>query len=341
MKVLGLEADGQVEDTRAVPTWTQAPLADQGLDLVDLKDMAPTPEASLYLQDTWEGTVRVRLGSRVTWTGFTSEVLVSPSAGVSLPLKTGTVPKISGGVYYRTPRDPLIYDPNITSERAFHLVAGVDQGIPLPGEKAGGLVRIEAYQIWLDNLVVNPDTWAAVERGTTYTNDGSGFNRGIDMMVAARSGRWGGMATYGLLHAERTNPLNEVFSPTVTPTQDQRHTVGLALEYQATTRWKFTTRYSFHTGRPVSTMAAASEDTVTLVGLNDRRMGNFHSLDLRAEWRKAYRRTRLSIYAEVLNVFNTQSDFLPIATVGADGELEETMLSHLPIRPFVGVRADF
>ncbi len=346
LRFLSVLAEGQIEDTRSVPTWTQSPLADQGLELIELQDLAPTPEASLYIQDTWEGVVNVRLGSRVKWTGFTNEVLVSPSGGVSLPLKTGTIPKISGGVYYRTPQDPMVLDPNlgnpnISSERAFHLVAGLDQGIPLPGENAGGLVRIEAYHIWLDNLIVNPDTWAAVERGTTYTNDGTGRNRGVDVMVAARSGRWGGMATYGLLFAERTNPLNEVFPQTIAPSQDQRHTTALALEFQATTRWKFTTRYSFHTGRPMSSVAPSGADTVMLVGLNDTRLGNYHSLDLRAEWRKAYRRTRISIYGEVLNVLNTQSDFIPIVTVGADGKLEETMLAHLPIRPFVGVRADF
>ncbi len=344
---LQIDAEGQVEDTRAIPTWTRAPLADQGLDLVELQDLRPTPEASLYVQDTWApGPVNVRVGSRVKWTGFTGEVLVSPSGGLSVPLKTGTIPKISGGVYYRTPQDPLVLDetlgnPNISSERGFHLVAGLDQGIPLPGEKAGGLVRVEGYHIWLDNLVVNPDTWAAVENGATYSNDGTGRNYGVDVMVAARSGRWGGMATYGLLFAERTNPLNQVYAQTIAPYQDQRHTVGVALEFQATTRWKFTTRYSFHTGRPMSTVAAAGEDTVAIVGLNDTRLGNFHSLDLRAEWRKAYRRMRLSVYTEVLNVFNTQSDFLPIVTVGADGELEETMLAHLPVRPFLGVRADF
>jgi TonB family protein len=346
VRVLSILADGQIEDSRGIPTWTRAPLADQGLDLVELEDLAATPEAALYVQDTWEGVVNVRVGSRVKWTGFTNEVLVSPSGGISLPLKTGTIPKISGGVYYRTPQDPMVLDPvlgnpNISSERAFHLIAGVDQGVPLPGEKAGGLIRVEAYHIWLNNLVVNPDTWAAVQRGTTYTNDGTGRNRGVDVMVAARSGRWGGMGTYGLLFAERTNPLNEVFEQTIAPAQDQRHTVGLALEFQATTRWKFTTRYSFHTGRPMSSVAPSGADTVMLTGLNNTRLGNFHSLDLRVEWRKAFRRTRISVYSEILNVLNTQSDFLPIVTVGADGDLEETMLAHLPIRPFVGVRADF
>jgi len=42
----------------------------------------------------------------------------------------------------------------------------------------------------------------------------------------------------------------------------------------------------------------------------------------------------------VLNVTYARSDFMPIASV-EDGELTMSMFSHLPTRPFLGVRADF
>ena len=81
-------------------------------------------------------------------------------------------------------------------------------------------------------------------------------------------------------------------------------------------------------------------DIIRLVSLNDQRLGNFHQVDLRAEWRQATPRLRWSVYLEVLNVLNLHNDFLPTATV-TDGVLEEGMFEHLPIRPFLGVRADF
>ncbi len=61
---------------------------------------------------------------------------------------------------------------------------------------------------------------------------------------------------------------------------------------------------------------------------------------MRAEWRRAYRKYRLTFYMELLNVGNIQSNFLPIHDV-IDGELSTTMLNHLPMRPFLGLRADF
>ncbi len=341
-----VDAEGSIEDRRALPTWYSSALSDYDVELMDLEQAFAFPEASAYVQETWNGPVRLRGGLRSTWTGATDELLLSPRAGVSLPLKTGTVPKLAWGLYHRTPQDPRVLDeqlgnPDLSSEKAMHFVAGLDQGFPLPGEEAGGLFRIEAYRIELSDLVVSPDNAEAVAAGTTYTNEGTGRNQGIDLMLGARAGRLSGMATYSYLVATRFNPLNEVFAQTIAPAQDQRHTLGTSVELQVTPRWRGTVRYSFHTGRPTSSVAWSGQgDTVKLTGLNNERLGNFHNVDVRAEWRKAMDNYRLSVYVEVLNAANFKSDFVPIVTV-QDGELTESMFNHLPVRPFLGVRADF
>ena len=343
-----VDAEGMIEDLRTDPTWYNGPLADYAHPQVELEQALLYPESSAYLQELWEGPVQVRLGGRATATGATGELLLSPRVGLSIPLPTGTVPKLSWGIYHKTPRDPRVYDvelgnPHIQSERAVHYVAGIDQAFPLPGEEAGGLLRVEGYYIELDNLVVNPDNWDAIERGITYTNDGTGTNRGVDTLLGARSGRLQGMVTYSFLVAERTNPLNEVFAQTFAPAQDQRHTLGASLEYQLSSHWRTTARYSFHTGRPVSTVDVVDgADLVELSCINCERLGNYHNLDLRAEWRRAMEHYRLSFYVEVLSVTSLlqPSDFVPTVTV-TDGERIDGMFSHLPTRPFIGVRADF
>ena len=336
---------GSAEDNRLFPTWGNAGLVALDNGLVDLEGDMTWAEGSAYLQDTWEGPVRVRLGGRATYSGLTDELLLSPRAGASIPLPTGTVPKVSWGIYQKIAHDPRMYDaasgnPDLKAEQAVHYVIGVDQAFPLPVEGAGGLLRVEAYRIELDNLVVTPDTLAAIQSGTTYTNDGSGVNRGIDTLLGARAGRFQGMATYSVLKAERTNPLHTELAQTYSPAQDQQHTLGLTLEYQLTPAWRITGRYSFHTGRPVSTVTRQPNDLFAITGLNDERLGNFHNVDARAEWRKAKDTYRLSVYIEVLNVGNFKSDFVPIVAV-VDDEREDSMLYHLPLRPFMGVRADF
>ena len=348
--MVGIE--GEIPDTRADPTWNQAPLSDYGYGDIKISHDAAWPEASLYAQEQYNGPVRLRGGARATWSGVTDELLVSPRAGVSVPLPSGTIPKASWGIYHRIPHDPRLFDetwgnPDIKSERAQHFVVGVDQGFPLPGEDAGGMVRVEGYLVQLDHLIVSPDNQEAIDAGTTFTNDGSGQNKGVDTMVAARVNRFRGSLSLSLLWATRTNPLNTVYSQTVSPGQDQRVTLGTTLEYQLTPRWRVTTKYAFHSGRPVSSVAYTGiDDPDSGVGLmqvsclNCDRLGPYHAIDLRAEWRKAMKRYRLVLYGEVLNVTNFQSDFLPIVTV-KDGERTDSMFKHLPARPFIGVRADF
>ncbi|MFH1466571.1 MAG: TonB-dependent receptor [Pseudomonadota bacterium] len=345
---VAVDAEGAIEDTRADPTWYNGPLAEYEHPRVTLDGGLLYPEGSAYVQELWEGPVQIRAGGRATATGATGELLFSPRAGLSVPLPTGTVPKISWGIYQKTPRDPRIYDatlgnPDIESEQAIHYVVGVDQAFPLPGEEAGGLFRVEGYWIDLSNLVVNPDNWEAIDNGVTYTNQGSGTNKGFDTMLGLRAGRLQGMATYSLLFAERTNPLNEQFAQTFAPAQDQRHTLGLSVEYQLSSRWRGTARYSFHSGRPVSTVdVVEGADLVALSCLNCERLGAYHNLDLRAEWRKALQHYRLSFYVEVLSVTSAfaPSDFIPTVTV-EEGIREDGMFSHLPTRPFIGIRADF
>ncbi len=332
-------ADGPVEDTRAVPTWAALPIADFGYEFVTLSAPELQPQAAAYAEHTWSGPVRTRLGERTTWVGRTNEVLFSPSGGLSIPLPTGTIPKVSAGLYHHVDEDPLHIDPalgnpELQAERSWQVVVGADQAIPL---WQGGMIRVEGYYSYLDLLVVNPDH---ATLGRPYTNDGTGFNAGVDMMAVAHSERLMLALNAGYLHAERTNPLNNTFATTITPGHAQAWTAGATAEYQITPHWRASTRYDFHSGRPMSSVEAGGKETVALSALNDTALGNFHQVDLRVEWRTATARLRWSVYVEVLNALYFQNDFLPIVSV-KDGEIERSMLKHLPTRPFMGVRADF
>ncbi len=349
-----------IEDTRLVPSWTQAGIANLGLPSVDVENRpAPWTEANAYLQTEVEAplgpplerggrhfqpAVKLRAGLRFQYAGLTGETLPSPRAGLAIPLPTGTSPKLSLGHYRRVIRDPFMLapgygNPSLRAEQARHLVVGVDQGVPLPGEGTGGLIRVEVYRILLSDLVVKPDV-AGVE--PPFSNAGSGENRGVDVMLAARMGRFNGQLAYGYLRAIRENPTHTRWPTRVAPPQDQRHTLSVAADYQLFAHWRTTARYSFHTGRPISRVEVADPDarTVRLSCLNCERLGPTHQIDLRAEWRRTYPRYRLTFYAEILNVGNIPSDFLPIHDV-VDGALNTTMLRHLPMRPFLGLRADF
>lgn len=358
-----LAADGDIEDNRSLPTWTQAGIADFGFDLANVTfSPKPWPEANVYVQTEVEAPIgpelerggrklqpgiKLRAGIRGQYAGLTGEFLASPRAGVAFPLPTGTIPKASVGLYQHVIRDPVLLadgygNPNLRSQRARHVVLGIDQGIPLPGEGTGGLLRVEVYRIDLTDLIVTPDDPAVIARGSTHENAGTGRNQGVDVMAAARMGRFNAQLAYGLLYATRTNPLNTQFATDTAPPQDQRHTLSLSADFQVLPHWRVTSRYAFHPGRPVSQVDVgdAAAETLSLACLNCDRLGPTHQVDLRVEWKRAYRRYRLNFYIELLNIGNIRSEFLPIHDV-IDGAVSTTTLNHLPMRPFLGLRADF
>ncbi len=339
--------DGPVEDTRATPTWAALPISARGLELIDLTGGAAQTQLSGYAEAESNAVIRARAGLRITDILRTGEVLISPSAGVSLPLPTGTIPKLTVGMYNHVVEDPLVLspefgNPDIQAEHSAQIVAGVDQAFPLFAGWKGGLIRVEGYYAELSNLVVNPDSRAAVEQGVTYTNDGSGRNFGVDAMIATKSDRFNVVLNGGYLNSTVHNPLNTVFTQDYVPAQAQTWTLGASAEYQATPKWRFTTRYDYHSGRPMSEMAVATDSTVQQVSLNDQRLSDFHQVDLRAEWRNALPKLRLSVYLEVLSVayVGWKSDFLPFVSV-EDGVMKRSMFYHLPTRPFLGIRGEF
>ncbi len=372
-----VDSRGQLQDQRAFPRWVQAGIGSFGFQVADVQPQ-PDPwfEANAYAQteigvpfgfhtagdgalarmsrrlvERTNGRIvpglRVRAGARLTFAGLTGELLASPRAGVSMPLPTGTIPKVSFGQYQRVLRDPFQLSPGfgtpgLRAERASQVVFGIDQAFPLPGPSGGGLFRVEVYDVRLTDLVVNPDTEAAVQTGPAWTNDGTGRSYGVDWMVNARGGRANATLAYGLLWTKRFNPRNTQFTQTIAPPQDQRHTLSLSADVQPFQRWRFNARYQYHSGRPLAEveLLSAEWESIQLSCLNCSRIGPTHSIDLRAEWRRAYERYRLTFYLELLNVGNIQSQFLPIHDV-IDGEVSTTWLNHLPMRPFLGLRADF
>ena len=333
--------EGGVDDTRLRPTWAALPLGNYPYDEIRLQETGWSGDVAGYANHGWDGPVRTRAGLRSTWVSRTGEVLLSPSVGLSVPLPTGTVPKISGGLYHHIVEDPLQVDPvygnpDLLAERSAQVVVGVDQALPI-GD--GAMFRVEGFYASLDRLVVNPDDRATLDT-IHYENLGEGHDLGVDVLFAGRAGRFDWAWNFSWLDAERTNPLNVTYAQTVRPAWWQPVTTGLTLEYQVHTRWRLTGRYDFHAGRPMSSVEPGGVDHLAITGLNDQHLGVFNQVDLRVEYRVATARIRWQAYLEVLNVLNVTNDFLPTATV-EDGVLTPGMLSHLPVRPFLGVRADF
>lgn len=349
---------GRVEDTRAVPRWITTPLADWRRPKLDVSPSLRRVNLGLYLEDEWRDLLprlTPRVGLRAEFAEGLRDPMVSPRVALSYRLFEPTVVKAAFGLFWEAPRNPLELDrvygnPDLGPEMALQYLVGVEQLLPLRT-----LLRVEGYYKDLRNLVVNPDNAAAVARGTTFANDGSGWAWGADAMLVHRGEKLGFGLSYGYLRTLRTNPLNEVFAKTYAPQQAQAHTFSASVDYAPWESWVFALKYLFHVGRPYTPIGGwrleerdGQQVYVPILGdgdrLNDASVGDFHELNARVEYWFRQPKYRVTIYFELLNVTNAKSVFLVTYDSGdpASGTLpKEGRFNHLPIRPFLGVRGEY
>ncbi len=347
--------DGTIKDPRTTPTWAALPWANLGAPSLTFDSSRAWTELALYLEDDWEqlfGTpINVRSGVRVTPLHNTGEVLVSPRMGASVTAPTMTTFKAGWAVVHQPLREPLLFDPDVgaedlRAERALHLSTGVQQLLPF-----GGLIRVEAYHRVLDRLLVNPDTRAAVERGPAYASIGTGKASGIDVFFAMRRGRVGLAVTYSLLTTERTNPLNEAGPKTFAPAWDQRHGLRVMGEVKIGRKrnWLIAGMWELRSGRPRTPVTPIPDLDgrggwhVVPEAYNSESYNPWTELSLRFEhFRVIKERVKLAVYLDVLNATYAQGQFVWIYGAGEDGEPPEPYIfRQLPIRPWIGVRAEF
>ncbi len=355
-----LDGDGVIKDPRTVPTWAATPWADMGAFELAIDPRKEWTELALYAEDSWRGFLDTpfdaRLGLRITPMNVVGKVLFSPRAGIALPLPSATTIKATFALTHQLPTDPLVYDPvvgatDLKAERAVQFSAAVEQLLPF-----GGLIRVEAYHRILDHLLVNPDTREAVERGVSYASVGRGTASGIDVFFGLRLERFGFAATYSLGRAMRHNPLNEAGPQTFAPLFDQRH--GLRLGGEATLGkkkdWTISGTWELRSGRPRSPVLHELMDdgetwATVLYDYNSRSFGWFHELSIRIEHTQVVNeQLKISVYLDVLNTYNAQSQYQWIYGKGSVDEATGArqaprpyVFRQLPIRPWLGVRLEF
>ncbi|MCO4771761.1 MAG: TonB family protein [Deltaproteobacteria bacterium] len=358
---LSLSGDGVIKDPRSVPTWAAVPWANLGGYELDFDPRKEWFDLALYVEDDWRGLFGAKvldgtLGVRVTPVNAIGKVLVSPRAGLALRLPTFTTLKGTFTLTHQTPVDPLVYDPiagaeELKAQRAIQIAAAFEQFFPF-----GGLLRVEAYYRTLDNLLVNPDTIEAVRDGQSYAFVGKGNAMGVDVFFGLRGPGYGLVATYSLGSTMRYNPLNTAGPQSFRPYFDQRHALRLGgdIKFGPKKDWQLSGTWEMRTGRPRSpAIHALNEDGTTwrtvLYDYNGERYSLHHELSLRIQNTRVVKdRVKLTVYLDILNAYNGQSQYVWIYGNGSvdeeTGQREAPrpfVFRQLPIRPWFGFRAEW
>jgi hypothetical protein len=347
---------GNVSDVRSVAPWSQLPILNAGRPQLDISPALTRHLLSIYAEHTWRPTQAFSLegGGRAQYDVANAQASGSARLAAALTLPTFTVLKLSGGVVWQPYQVPLALDatagnPKLAPERSVQLIAGLEQ--PLPFE---ALVRIEGWAKWLNDLVVNPDTRAALDARLSngqlaYTNDGYGHAYGVDGMMLGRTRYFSYSLGLGVLSSVRTNPL-AVGLQTYPVQWEQRFTASAGLSWSPDSHWVFTTRANFRTGRPYTPVLGWSADQenqrwLPVTGPTDSETYPFFfELNLRGEHRFVVGPLQCAVYVELLNVSHTMNVFSYLYGDGnfaAGTAPTRGRFTHLPIRPFLGLRAEY
>lgn len=348
--------EGTVGDNRVIPPWAREPIVDNHRPALNINPSLTRNLISAYAEHTFRPVEFLSFegGARAQYDLSQAQFSGSARLAGSVTLPTHTVLKASGGTVLQPISTPLALDPTfgnpkLTPEQNTSLIVAIEQ--PLPFE---ALVRLEGWSKWYSNLVINPDSRAALDERLAaglpaYTNGGTGLAYGVDAMLLGRTSHFSYNLGVGVLKADRTNPL--ATSRMTYPVQwEQQLTLGGGVSWSPNAHWLVTTRANFRTGRPYTPISTfVADDTNSFwVPVYGRTSGErypfFFELGLRGEHRFQWGPVQLALYAEVLNLTNTMNVF---SWVYGEGNVAEGVMPnqgrflHLPIRPFLGLRGEY
>ncbi len=254
----------------------------------------------LFQFSNWD----LRAGLRYDYDGFAEQSLVSPRLAANFRPTPRLRIAATAGIFYQSPRflDRAASEDNflIENERITHFSLGFRRDI---GENWNLLV--EPYYQLLDDLVV--------ETGRTdgrVTNAGDGRSYGVDVVLSRRfANGWFANATYSYndVRLDDNDGLGEYDADFSRP-----HFFSVGGSWEINERWKVGARWKFASGRPTDDFII-NEDVLgpgqplrfskELTRQNALRLEDYHSLNIRVDYRRPIGPVDLVAFIDVINVY--------------------------------------
>ncbi len=211
-----------------------------------------------------------------------------------------------------------------------------------------GLLRGSSGQL----VTANPCPSFDPLSNSTYQRD---YSRGAELILQRRSAnRLSGWLGYTLVQArerqyEIATPVSPYTFSSDTPyyptLEDQRHTLNVFAMYRLRPSLNLSGKFLYGSGFPVpsGTYIQLSSGQYVPVGLNETRLRPYARLDVRADKDWAFRRWKVTLYGEILNLSNHYNArfFYSSGINPTTGQAQVNTLQGLPITPTAGLVFQF
>ncbi len=246
----------------------------------------------------------LRAGLRYDRDGFSDESLFSPRFALNWRPQSDLRVSTTAGIFHQSPR-LLVRSASpgnfgIESERVAHFSVGLEREFG-----ANWSLLVEPYYQQLDNLIV--------EEGRTsgrVTNDGEGTNLGVDVVLSRRfADGWFGNVVYAFNEArlDDNDGLGKYDADF-----NREHFFSIGGSWEINERWKVGARWKWATARPADDFVI-NRDVLgpgqplryskELTRRNALRGDDYHSLNIRVDYRRPVGPVDLVLFVDVINVY--------------------------------------
>lgn len=289
------------------------------------------------------GRATAELGARYDRHTATGDTLVSPRINLAWRLGERSVLRAAWGRFHQSqrPYELQVEDGETTlarAERSEHMVVGYEA---LPAANALGLeaVRVELFGRAIadprpryENLLEPLNIFQEVEPDRVRIAPERSTARGVELLLRGRQGpRFDWWLAYSYARVE-----DRLAGEWVPRSLDQPHTAVLDLNFRLPRRWSLNLAWRYHSGWPTTPVGArlipdpeepdepeepedpegeeataglAEEGALVAVfgSLNSDRLPAYHRLDLRASRTWELRRSRLTFFVDVQNLYDRRN----------------------------------
>jgi hypothetical protein len=296
--------------------------------------------ASAFGEDLWRPSGRwsLRYGLRVDRFSWTGETTLSPRISLEARPATWLALRGAAGRFVQFPRQEQIYlsagEP-LRRQSAAHVILGAEATL---GE--GARAVIEVYRKAMDD-VVGEAVNRYIDLPERMTRFDGGRVRGVDLTLEGPgAGPWRWRLGYGYMVARQWRDGVSAARGT-----DQRHTASVFLGRSFGDGWEVAALGRYGSGLPYTPQepwSSGPDAGVTLGELNGARLPIYHRLDLRLSRGLARSWGRVSLYAELLNVYDRRN-FRSVEVVydAPTSAFYEMVRFQTPLLPVFGVTAEF
>ncbi|WP_324983367.1 TonB-dependent receptor domain-containing protein [Hyalangium sp.] len=269
---------------------------------------------------------------------------LEPRIAARYALNDWLTTKAAFGVYRQAPQPaevaPRFGNPELGLLRSRQTAGGIEWKLT-----DSLLLDLQGFYNWRDRLVVSSQDFVEREGEQVpelYDNDGRGRAYGIELLLKHDlTERFYGWVAYTLSRSVQFDDDAKAYVPVEF---DQSHILTLVGSYKFDGGWELGMRFRLTTGRPETPISGGTFNSDTggyfpVEGApGSARGATFHQLDFRAEKLWTFERWKLSVYADLQNVYNAAN---PEATLWDYRYRENAPLRGLPFIPTFGVKGEF